>query len=136
RARRVTWSSAGHPPAFLCPANGGAIEALDSTSMLLGPVAGNAYDAQQQSRDISDGDVIIAYTDGAIECRDAFDRQLGIEGLKGFILRARGQSMPAALDAVMAGVDRHRAGPADDDILLLGLSLSISAADAAPNADL
>jgi sigma-B regulation protein RsbU (phosphoserine phosphatase) len=126
-ARRVTWCSAGHPPAFVCRASSGDTETMDSTAMLLGPVAGEAYEAEECSLPLNDGDTIVAYTDGAIECRDGQDRQLGIEGLRELVLRSSRRPLPDLLDAVMSGIAAHRHGAPDDDTLLLALTLRISA---------
>jgi len=122
--RELRWASGGHPPAFLRRANG-RIDLLDSTAILLGPLDAGEFDACEARTTLEEGDVLIAYTDGAIECRDRQDRQLGIEGLKEMVMAAfASETHLAPLDAVLRAVQQHRCGPADDDMLVLAASFS------------
>ncbi|CAN5520505.1 hypothetical protein BH09PLA1_BH09PLA1_35520 [soil metagenome] len=123
RQGKLSWVNAGHPPAFLCRA-GGRIDLLDSTSMMLGPLANDDLDSQPRSCDFAEGDVLIAYTDGAIECRGKADSQLGIEGLRAVVEAARHRPVEPMLDAIMSGIATFRAGAADDDTLVLAIGLS------------
>ena len=76
----LEYASGGHPPAFLCTADG-RIEQLDSTSFVLGACAAQDFRANVESRRFEPGDTLLAYTDGAIECRNEQGRMLGVNGL-------------------------------------------------------
>jgi serine phosphatase RsbU (regulator of sigma subunit) len=121
RQRKLSWVNAGHPPAFLCRANG-KIDLLDSTAMMLGPLGNEDIDTQPQTIDFAEGDVLIAYTDGAIECRGKSDDQLGIDGLRAVVESARHKPVEPMLDAIMSAIATFRAGTADDDTLVLAIS--------------
>jgi sigma-B regulation protein RsbU (phosphoserine phosphatase) len=121
--KKLSWVNAGHPPAFLCRASG-QIDLLDATSMMLGPLGNDDLDAQPQTIDFSEGDVLIAYTDGAIECRGKSQDMLGIEGLRAVVESARHKPVEPMLDAIMSAVATFRAGSADDDTLVLAMALT------------
>jgi len=118
-ANTLEWASAGHPPAFLCTADG-RLDRLDSTAFILGVTAAADYDADQQVTRFMPGDSIVVYTDGAIEARDARGRHLRVDGLQRILASSvsRGDRAGTIVDAV----DRHRAGPAEDDTLIVEIA--------------
>jgi serine phosphatase RsbU (regulator of sigma subunit) len=125
----LRWASAGHPPAFLrrrSPGGDGRIERLDATAMLLGPLEPADFDACEARASLGAGDVLIAYTDGTIECRNRDDRQLGLDGFQQIVAEAfnaaQGNSS-AALDMVLQSLAAHRWGAADDDTLVLAATV-------------
>ncbi|EIV93460.1 PP2C family protein-serine/threonine phosphatase, partial [Frankia sp. QA3] len=61
------------------------------------------------------GDVLIAYTDGLVEARDAAGRQFGAHRLIAEILRDPGRSPVALLDDAFDAVRRHAPGRQGDD---------------------
>jgi hypothetical protein len=118
-ASTLEWASAGHPPAFLCTADG-RMERLDSTAFILGVTGAADYDADQQTTRFMPGDSIVLYTDGAIEARDRNGRQIRVEGLQRILA-----GMPRGSDRVgtiLETVDRHRAGPVEDDTLIVEIA--------------
>jgi len=130
-SRRLAWASAGHPPAVLCRAgrSDGRLDMLDSTAMMLGALPPEVYEADEQATSFDPGDLVLLYTDGAMECRDAQDQQLGISG----ILKVVESNCPcddpaAALDALLLAIDNHRAGEAEDDTLIAAVALAAVAA--------
>lgn len=116
----VSMCVAGHPPAMIRRTDG-RLEQFDSTTPALGMLPSRDLDAQESTCQLSPGDLLLLYTDGAIEIWDDQGRQLGIDGLKRAVTAAR----PAAGDAdsladsVMRTVDGYRAGPVDDDTLVV-----------------
>lgn len=116
----LTWASAGHPPAFLVRASG-AIERLDSTAMMLGPLDNSDYVIDDALKPFEMNDMLIAYTDGAIECRDAKDRELGIKGLEEITRESAGENINHTLDRIAARVNQFRHGPTEDDTVLLAV---------------
>jgi serine phosphatase RsbU (regulator of sigma subunit) len=130
--RELRWASAGHPPAFLLRSATNSIDLLDSTAMLLGPLGAEEFDACEARTTLAEGDVLVAYTDGAIECRDRQDRELGIAGLKRMVAGAfAAPDASGSLDAVLRSIRSYRWGQADDDTLVLSATLAAAPAAAA-----
>jgi serine phosphatase RsbU (regulator of sigma subunit) len=117
----IEYASGGHPPAFLCQADG-RIEELDSTSYVLGAVAPGDFEAGMRTLRFMPGDAFVAYTDGAIEARNHEGRMLGVFGfqraLASCLSAGAGQELPAAL---LTLVEQHRGGPPEDDTLVVEL---------------
>ena len=116
----LEYASAGHPPAFLRGSTG-VIEELGSTAMVLGALPDEDYIIDEGVHSLGPGDSIVAYTDGAIEVRGESGEMLGIEGLKRVYQSGwadAGGRWPAAM---VHAVNRYRAGPADDDTLIVEL---------------
>jgi serine phosphatase RsbU (regulator of sigma subunit) len=122
-AGRCTYASAGHPTAFLRRADGRICE-LESTTMLLGIVPGDAFTSDPIEIELAPGDVLIAYTDGASEARsDDTLEMLGMDGVRALIERVAGerhpfQNWPAE---IMRRVAHFRGAPPADDTLLVAV---------------
>ncbi|MHC4990197.1 MAG: PP2C family protein-serine/threonine phosphatase [Planctomycetota bacterium] len=116
----VKWVNAGHPPALIRKA-GGEIDELTGTTMLLGAQTFEEFEPNQQMMRIDAGDVIIAYTDGAFEARNAEGRQFGIKGLRSI---AEFNPPPRNWARFIANaVSKHHGGHAEDDVLVASLQL-------------
>jgi hypothetical protein len=117
---RLEYASGGHPPAFL-KAVDGSLEQLDSTGLVLGATAGPDFEAAPRTLRFGPGDVLVAYTDGATEARDAQGRYLGIAALQHVIAleSPASGSWPALITQT---VDRHRHGPIADDTLVIEIA--------------
>ncbi|RMH26702.1 MAG: serine/threonine-protein phosphatase [Planctomycetota bacterium] len=118
----LEWASGGHPPAFLRTVDG-RLERLDSTSFVLGACYGEEFDDGQRATPFARGDTLIAYTDGAIEARDAAGRMVGIDGFQRWVASLRPD--PGAdsgwASALLRTVEEHRFGPPADDTLIVEL---------------
>jgi hypothetical protein len=115
------WASAGHPPAYLRGANG-VLRALESTTIVLGAVADDDFATDERSCELSPGDVIVIYTDGAFEARDRSGRQYGLERLHELL---RGKPPPGNWPQfICAAVERHQVGRAEDDVLVAALTFA------------
>ena len=77
----LLWANGGHPPAMLRRANG-EVESLTSTTFMLGACPGAVFDPDPQSTKLDPNEVLVVYTDGACEARDARGKQFGIVGLE------------------------------------------------------
>ncbi|MCC6283994.1 MAG: serine/threonine-protein phosphatase [Phycisphaerales bacterium] len=125
--RRIEYASAGHPPAFLRAVDG-TIEELESTAVVLGALADAEFEAAPRSLRFGPGDSVIAYTDGATECRSESGRMFGVEGVRRVVASRYsdcGSSWPARLgDAV----ERHRHGPPADDTLVFEVAFAFDKA--------
>jgi serine phosphatase RsbU (regulator of sigma subunit) len=73
------WSSAGHPSPLHLTSGG----AWKDRMAALGPPLGIREDLEfgEQSVDLSEGDLLLLYTDGVTELRDRSDSMYGDEGL-------------------------------------------------------
>ena len=66
----LTYSSAGHPPAFLRKADTGRVVRLDDANgPVLGPLRGEVFDDRVIG--VDPGDILVMYTDGLVERTDA-----------------------------------------------------------------
>jgi serine phosphatase RsbU (regulator of sigma subunit) len=116
----IEWASAGHPPAFLRDA-AARIERLEATTIMLGAWNPDEFDGSQRSMRFGPGDVVLAYTDGAIEARNQEGRMLKIEGMERVIASCRPGGGPLT-DAVVRAVDQYRFSSRADDTLVVELS--------------
>lgn len=133
----VEYANGGHPPAFLRRASGNgpdAIEELDSTACVLGACDDDEFACEQRRVTFGPGDVLLAYTDGAIEARGLDGRMLGLTTLREMVLgnveRAAatamlGEVMEEGLtgsrrtEIIARRVQDHRGGPPQDDTLVV-----------------
>lgn len=114
----LEWASAGHPPAFLRTVDG-RIDRLDSTTLVLGACRGVDFQPNPQSAKFHPGDMVLVYTDGAIEARNAQGRMLGLRGLESLVASAPPDETGGFASAILRGVDEHRFGPPQDDTLVV-----------------
>ncbi len=118
-AGEIRWASAGHPPAFLRGVNG-VVRQLPATTVVLGALPDEEFEAEEESMELSPGDVVIAYTDGAFEARDRMGSQLGLDNLRQVL-----HSQPSPQNwpqFICSYVDKHKAGRAEDDVLVTSLT--------------
>ncbi|MHC4274225.1 MAG: PP2C family protein-serine/threonine phosphatase [Planctomycetota bacterium] len=117
----VCWANAGHPPAFLRGANG-AVQPLDSTTIVLGAVGDDDFATEEKGCELSPGDVVVTYTDGAFEARDRLGRQFGLDQLRELLhLKPPPGNWPQVISAT---VDKHQVGHAEDDVLVAALTFA------------
>lgn len=112
----LTWASAGHPPAFLRRPGAEVIE-LSPTAIMLGVLESDAFEASEQRVDLGLADVILAYTDGAPETRDAKKQDFGIHRVHATV--SRGSKMGKLAESLMTAVTSHRHGRIADDTLIV-----------------
>ncbi len=114
---RMTYASAGHPPAFLRTVDG-RVEELASTTIVLGAVPAGSFQAGQEERAFALGDSLVLYTDGAIECHGSDGQMFGIDRVRAIL--ASGDVRPGEWTRIMMErVESFRDGPARDDTLLV-----------------
>lgn len=128
---RLTWASAGHPPAFV-RAIDGTIERLESTTLMLGACRGDDFGSSESSCQFMPGDVLIAYTDGALEARNSAGKMLGVEGMQRIISGARPDATGGWASSLLRGVDAHRFGPPQDDTLIVEVYRPVTIGVATP----
>jgi serine phosphatase RsbU (regulator of sigma subunit) len=114
----IEFASGGHPPAFLRAVDG-TLDQLPSTAFVLGACADDEFDPAPEKRRFGPGDTLIAYTDGAIEARNDSGRMLGVIGIERLLATIAPAAAGGWSAAIVAAVDSHRCGPANDDTLVV-----------------
>ena len=104
--------NAGHNPPFVLRAQ--ATESLMASAIPLGMMAGTTY--LEGDLKLEPGDLLVAYSDGLTEARDARDEEFGADRLKALLPGLRGlsaeQAVRVIIDEVNAFLGRER--PHDD----------------------
>jgi serine phosphatase RsbU (regulator of sigma subunit) len=98
RSGWLTYASAGHPPALHLAAGTGATSLLHHKGLPLGMFEDTQYEAHETH--LERGDMLLAYTDGAVEVPDDQGRLLGEDGLQALAIQQRargGTGMPERL---------------------------------------
>lgn len=129
----LTYANAGHPPMFLRGIDG-TIEELDSTAIVLGACRPEDFQADPQSHTFVPGDMLIAYTDGAMEARDDKGKCIGRQWLTGMIAGAKYEpgEWPRR---IIAELDARRTGPPEDDTLVIEVQRRLATDAAVRNAE-
>jgi phosphoserine phosphatase RsbU/P len=115
---RIRYVNAGHNPPLLVGRDG-RIRELPATGLVLGMLEGRAYEVGEET--IGPGEVLVLYTDGLTESRNAGEEEFGVEGLAGVLREERDKDAPEVLDAVFRGLARFTAcvEPFDDRTLVV-----------------
>ena len=113
---KLEYCNAGHPAALLL--TGRAVRRLDVGGPILGVVSGASFESAHLT--INPGDLLLGFSDGVLECRNAGDEEFGEQRL---IVKARehGDSTAQALLFSLLGSlqDFAAEAPPHDDISLL-----------------
>lgn len=117
-ANTLEWASGGHPPAFLLGVDQSVTE-LASTALVLGATSDRDFESGEQSTRFGPGDVLIAYTDGALEARVAGGPMLGLSGLRRLLSGGAPDASAGWPATILSAVERYRKGPPEDDTLLV-----------------
>ena len=114
RSGTVRYASAGHPPMLLGGVTG--VVELGPTGPLLGPVDGTWA---TEEVDLARGGVLVCYSDGLLEARDATGDPFGLVRLRDLVESTQLNGVDAVADACMAAVTEHQATRADDLTLVV-----------------
>ena len=116
RTGEVRYASAGHPPLLLAGVTG--VTELEPTGPLLGPVQGTW---STTTIELNRGGVLMAFSDGLVEARDAAGNPFGIERLRSIVEREQLDGASAVADACLTAVQDHQAAREDDlTIVVMG----------------
>jgi serine phosphatase RsbU (regulator of sigma subunit) len=119
--RRLTISSAGHPPPLLRSGDGSVSALKINTSIPLGIFEDHQYGETRHT--LKPGDSVLLYTDGVTEAMDRDGKMLGVERLKQ-VLSAAGKHPDGILAAINQAVAEHAAGYLQsDDLAMVCLSV-------------
>jgi serine phosphatase RsbU (regulator of sigma subunit) len=110
--------NAGHNPALIF-ARDGLVRELQSTGLCLGMIAGLPYEVGTAA--LAPGEVLVIYTDGITESRNAGNEEFGVEGLTRAVRGELGMDAPAILEAVFRGLAEFTAcaEPFDDRTIVV-----------------
>jgi sigma-B regulation protein RsbU (phosphoserine phosphatase) len=119
--RRLTISSAGHPPPLLRSGDGGVSALKINAGIPLGIFDNHPYGETHCT--LKAGDSVLLYTDGVTEAMDRDGRMFGMERLKQ-VLAAGGKHPEGILSAIKQAVAGHTAGyPQSDDLAMVCLTV-------------
>ena len=114
----LRYVNAGHNPAVVFGRDG-AVRELGGTGLCLGMLPDRLYEVGTAALD--PGDVLVAYTDGITESRNAAEAEFGVDGLAEAVRGERDKDAPAILEAVFSRLAEFTAGaePFDDRTLVV-----------------
>jgi len=114
----LRYVNAGHNPAVVFGRDG-AVRELGGTGLCLGMLPDRLYEVGTAALD--PGDVLVAYTDGITESRNAAEAEFGVDGLAEAVRGERDKDAPAILEAVFGRLAEFTAGvePFDDRTLVV-----------------
>jgi phosphoserine phosphatase RsbU/P len=98
---RLRYLNAGHNPPFVWRA--GATETLQASAIPLGMMAGTTY--AEGTLALEPGDILVAYSDGLTEARDARDEEFGPDRLQALLPRLRGLTAEQAVSLIIDRVN-------------------------------
>ncbi|MEU5820859.1 SpoIIE family protein phosphatase [Streptomyces sp. NPDC047803] len=110
---RLTWSNAGHPAPLLHTPDGGIASLDDHDLILLG--TSDDPPRHDHTRDLPPGSVLLLYTDGLVERRDA-DIDAGTAHTAAVLARHARKPLPLLLEALAKGLAEI---PQRDDVAVL-----------------
>ncbi|WP_326704946.1 GAF domain-containing SpoIIE family protein phosphatase [Streptomyces cyaneofuscatus] len=116
---RLTWSNAGHPPPLLHTPEGGVLSLGDHDLLLLG-TSEDDLPRHDHTRDLPPGSVLLLYTDGLVERRDA-DIDVGTARATAVLARHRDKPLPLLLEALSEGLADI---PQRDDVAVLAVRVT------------
>lgn len=118
-AATLTYCSAGHPPAILLRADSGEYTTLNVQSGVVGAFLDMSY--QDGCEKISEGDLLLLYTDGTTEARSPSGDFFGEDGLKEAVMREAEVGFDGICDRLLARLDTFTNNATDDDVAMVAL---------------
>ena len=114
--KTFTYVNAGHNPPLLVR-DGNKIESLDVGGLIVG--AFPALDYEQETLQLSTGDLLLVYTDGISEAMNQAGEEFGEERVRNTLLTHVQAATQQIKDRLIHEVERFRVeGPPDDDMTL------------------
>ncbi len=116
--KQLAFANAGHPPPLLFNQSQAEVLELDAEGLILGIRRKIAF--EEKSITLSEGDVILLYTDGLIEAENAAQEFFGLERVKGILLQHANATPHVIIDALFAELrDFCQRNTFEDDITLV-----------------
>ncbi len=116
---KLRYCNAGHNQAILLR-RGGSIELLEATGVPIGLVAGAPYTGADTH--LSEGDLLVLYTDGITEAADPDEEEFGLERLEDVCRTVSSEDLPtisAEIDKVLTEFARGEPFADDRTVVLL-----------------
>ena len=121
-AGTLVYCNAGHFPPILLRADG-RTEMLDKGGPLLGAVEHATFESDQAT--FAAGDLLVAYSDGVLECRNSAGEEFGMERLLHAVQRAKQPAAQETLVGLLAAVQDFANGSSlCDDMSVLVIQRS------------
>ena len=111
RRGRLTYCNAGHNPPFLVSRSG--VRRLDWGGMIVGAFEHATF--EEDTQQLWPGDVLVAYSDGVTEARDASDEEFGEERLLSCVQANCTRSPVDIMECLLSTVHEFSAGTAQGD---------------------
>ena len=116
--RQLTFSNSGLPYPIRSLGSGDGAGFLDLAGIPLGLLPDSKY--EERVIELSDGDLIVFYSDGIVERRDSSGEEFGLKRLAKLVQEHREKAPDQIIVAIEAELEAHSGGsPADDDQTLL-----------------
>ncbi len=118
RDHSLSYSNAGHPPALLWKAASQEFRELSEGGMVLGLFRDETY--EEKHTYFQTGDVLVVYTDGIVESKNADGILYGDNRLREVIKANTGASSDELMKAILESVEQFRNGARQrDDVTVL-----------------
>lgn len=118
-AREIVWCRAGHDPGMLYDPAADAFEQLMGSGVPLGAVGEWTYEEQRRPW-LAPGQVLVLYTDGIHEARNAADAMYGKERMEAVVRREAARPASVIVNALVADLREFKAGlHLEDDVTLV-----------------
>lgn len=119
--RTVTYANAGHVVPYLCRKSGDRGYDLDALVARGNPLgAGDNPKYRQDTAALEEGDILVWYTDGIVECMNHQQRQFGDRRMQRLLRKLDTEDVVKVREKVLRASAAFREGvPADDDITLV-----------------
>lgn len=121
---KLTYCSAGHPPALLVRAASGELVTLGVQSGVVGAFEGLSYRDGEVS--LGHGDTLLLYTDGTTEARNPQGGFFGEDGLRDAVMHEVVQGFEGLCDRLLATVEDFAGGTLGDDVALVSVCVDTS----------
>lgn len=119
---KLTYCSAGHPPALLVRADNQTLDVLDVQSGVVGAFEEMSYCDGYVSFNV--GDTLLLYTDGVTEARNPDGVFFGERNLREAALREAAQGSDGMLNRLLETLDRYTARSLEDDVAMVQLTFT------------
>lgn len=122
--RRFTYASAGHNPALILDPGGDTFRELPPTGIPMGIESGYEYTRGRGT--LERGSLVVMYTDGIVEARNAAGEFFGLDAVKDIVLESREAGPKEILRTLITRVQEFLRGSRHvrDDIALMVLRVT------------
>ena len=120
-ARRLTYSTAGHPDQLFFRRAENRVEALRTEGFFLGmfEAGSGLFDSTETSIDVSPGDRLLIFTDGPVEAFNAAHEQFGMARWRAEFQESCGLPPQEAAKRMWSRLMEHSSGVLSDDVAFI-----------------